>query len=72
MQSSKSTKAVRDRNSTQSVFHHLSSLPTVIGCWGRLLMWWMPSLESSLSNSVSPLHAVYWRPWSVRISLGLP
>jgi hypothetical protein len=32
MQSSKSTKTVFERNSSQSVFHHRSSLPTVIGC----------------------------------------
>ena len=41
-QSAKSAKTVRDRNSSQSVFQNRSILPSVCGCWGRLLMWRMP------------------------------
>jgi len=32
----------------------------------------MPSVRSSFWKSVSPLHAAYCLPWSVRRSLGQP
>jgi hypothetical protein len=71
-QSSKSANTVRARNSSQAVFQKRSILPSVCGCCGRLLVCRMPSRRSSCSNSVSPRHAVYCRPLSVRISSGVP
>jgi hypothetical protein len=71
-QSAKSEKTVRERNSSQSVFQNRSIFPSVCGCCGRLLMCRIPCLRNSASNSVVPRHAVYCRPWSVRISRGVP
>ncbi len=72
MQSAKSEKTVRERNSSQSVFQNRSIFPSVCGCCGRLFTCRMPCRRSSPSNSVVPRHAVYCRPWSVRISCGAP
>lgn len=72
MQSAKSEKTVLDRNSSQSVFQNRSIFPSVCGCCGLLFTCRIPCRRSSPSNSVVPRQAVYWRPWSVRISCGAP
>ena len=72
MQSAKSENTVRERNSSQSVFQNRSIFPSVCGCCGLLFTCRIPCRRSSPSNSVVPRHAVYCRPWSVRISSGGP
>jgi len=71
-QSAKSANTVLDRNSSQSVFQKRSIFPSVCGCWGRDFRCRIPCRLNSPSNSVVPRHAVYCRPWSVRISRGVP
>jgi hypothetical protein len=67
---SKLSNGARAKNSCQIVDQNRSTLPSVIGCWGRLLIWLTRSFCSSASNRLVPRHVVYCRPLSVSISFG--